>query len=175
MYKIIPLALLCTACTPDRPPPAPLLFAGLPVSGDAALAARAGFRTCFNMDAVNVRCRRQAVTVLGNGPYQAAVDLRGSRGQSGFDHLTLWHDQDQRALYSILVSLHRQGWRSCHTGTDRAGDQALFTHPDAPVRISIDISYYAERRLRILPNWKPQKLSTRCVPDKGLGLFNLDG
>jgi hypothetical protein len=137
-------------------------------------AARGGFRHCFNMDAVHVRCRRAGVTLYGRGPYEAAVDLRGSRGQSGFDHLVLWHDGDQRALYDILPSLHRRGWRLCITGTDRAGDQAIFTRKGEPVRISMDISYYGKRRLRILPLDKPQELSTRCIPQKGLSVFNLN-
>lgn len=112
--------------------------------------------------------------LYGHGPYEAALDLQGSNGQSGFDHLTLWHEDDQRALYKILVSLHRMGWRSCLTGAGRAGDQAIFTREGAPVRISIDISYYGERRLRIFPNWKPQRLSSRCDPNEGLGVFNLN-
>lgn len=110
----------------------------------------------------------------GHGPYEAAVDLRGSKGQSGFNHLTLWHDDDQEALYDTLVSLHRKGWRSCYTGTDRAGDQAIFTHRDVRVRISIDISYYNKRRLRVFPSWVPQKLSSPCIPNEGLGIFNLN-
>jgi hypothetical protein len=168
------MALLCAGCTPNRLPPPVLLFAGLPVSGSLDAATRAGFSHCFNMDAINVRCRRHGVMFLGHGPYEAAVDLRGSDGQSGFDHLTLWHDDDQQALYRILVSLHRTGWRSCHTGTDVAGDQAIFTHREARVRISVDISYYGERRLRIFPSTKPQRLSSKCMPNEGLGMFNLN-
>jgi hypothetical protein len=168
------IALLCAGCTPNRPPPPVLLFAGLPVSGSLDAATRAGFSHCFNMDAINVRCRRHGVMFLGHGPYEAAIDLRGSNGQSGFDHLTLWHDDDQQALYRILVSLHRTGWRSCHTGTDVAGDQAVFTHREARVRISVDISYYGERRLRVFPSRKPQRLSSKCIPNEGLGMFNLN-
>lgn len=171
--SILLTTLLCAACTPNRPPPPALVFAGVPVSGGMDTALQAGFRNCFNMDAIHVRCRRKGVMVFGHGPYEAAVDLRGSEGQSGFDHLTLWHDDDQRALYKILVSLHRAGWRSCYTGTERAGDQVIFTRGDAPVRFSIDVSYFGERRLRVFPAWKAQKLSGRCVPNEGLGMFNL--
>lgn len=168
------LPLVSLGCTPNRQPPPVLLFAGLPVSGDLQSALRTGFRNCFNLDAINVRCRRHGVFVQGHGPYEAAVDLRGSKGQSGFDHLTLWHDQDQRAVYDILVSLHRAGWRSCHTGNQHSGDQAIFTHPAARVRISVDISFYGNRRLRVFPTWKPQRLSSRCVPNEGLGIFGLN-
>lgn len=168
------LFLLCAGCTPNRPPPPTLLFAGLPVSGSLSDALQAGFRKCFNMDAITVRCRRGGVRVYGHGPYDAAIDLRGSKGQSGFDHLTIWHEEDQRSLYQILVSLHRMGWRSCLTGGDRSGDQAIFTHPDAPVRFSMDISYYGERRLRIFPTWRGQRLSSTCEPNEGLGVFNLN-
>ena len=170
----IVLALLCASCTPNRPPPPTLLFAGLPVSGNLDDALRERFDRCFNMDAINVRCRRHGVMLYGHGPFEAAVDLRGSVGQSGFDHLTLWHDNDQDALYAVLVSLHRLGWRSCHTGTDRAGDQAIFTLRGAPVRFSIDISHFGDRRLRLFPSWKKQKLTSRCIPNEGLGIFNID-
>lgn len=168
------VAVLFAGCTPNRTPPPVLLFDGLPVSGDLQSAQSRGFRNCFNLDAINVRCRRHGAFVFGHGPYEAAVDLRGSKGQSGFDHLTLWHDQDQRAVYDILVSLHRAGWRSCHTGSSHAGDQAIFTHPGAAVRISVDISFYGNRRLRVFPTWKPQRLSSRCVPNEGLGIFGLN-
>lgn len=172
--KAFAIALLCVGCTPNRPPPPTLLFDGLPVSGNLDAAERAGFDYCFNTNAIKVRCRRHGVMLFGNGPYEAAVDLRGSEGQSGFDHLTLWHDDDQQALYKILVSLYRMGWRSCITGTGRAGDQAIFTHEHAPVRISMDISYFGERRLRVFPSWNPQRLSSPCVPNEGLGVFNLN-
>jgi hypothetical protein len=167
-------ALLIPGCEADRPPPPTLLFAGLPVSGSVDEALRAGFGSCFNTDAINMRCRRHGVMLYGHGPYEAAVDLRGSNGQSGFDHLTIWHDRDQRALYKILVPLHRMGWSFCYTGNERGGDQAIFTRGNSPVRISMDISRYGDRRLRIFPTWKPQRLSSPCIPSKGLEIFNLD-
>ena len=168
------LALLATACTPDRPPPAPLHFSGLPASGSLAFALRSGFTSCFNMDAIRLRCRKHGVLFQGRGPYEAAVDLRGSKGQSGFDHLVLWHDGDQRALYDALIPLHRKGWRACITGTDRAGDQAIFTLPGAQVWISVDISYYGKRRLRVFPSTVAPKVSSACIPQVGLEIFNLN-
>jgi hypothetical protein len=113
--------------------------------------------------------------VYGHGPYEAAVDVHGSDGQSGFDNLTLWDDNDQRSLYRIIVSLHQKGWRFCVTNTGHAGDQAIFTHEGASVRISLDISYYGDRRLRVFPIGLPQRLSSGCVPHDGLGIFNLNG
>jgi hypothetical protein len=159
---------------PDFPPPPAVHFAGLPVSGNLRTARNAGLNDCFNIDAVNVRCRMHRMMFLGNGPYEAAVDLAGSKGQLGYDHLTLWSDDDQAALYAILISLYRLGWRSCHSENLVGGDQAIFTHAGAPARISIDISYYGKRRLRIFPNWKSQRLSGPCFPDEGLGIFNIN-
>ncbi len=167
------LGLLATGCTPNQPPPPPLTFSGLPASGSLALATRSGFTSCFNMDAIRLRCRNHRVLFLGQGPYQAAVDLRGSKGQSGFDHVVLWHDDDQRALYQVLVPLHRKGWRACVTGTERAHDQAIFTLAGAKVWISVDISYYGKRRLRVFPSTIPPKLSSECIPQAGLEIFNL--
>ncbi len=168
------LILLVIGCTPNRPPPEPLEFDGLPVSGSLALAVRSGFTSCFNTDAIRFRCRKHRVQILGQGPFQAAVDLRGSKSQSGFDHVVLWHDDDQRALYDVLVPLHRLGWRDCITGTERAGDQAIFTLAGAQVWISVDISYYGKRRLRIFPSTATPKLSSKCIPQRGLEIFNLN-
>ena len=168
------LGLLLTGCTPDRPPPSPVQFSGLPASGSLALAKRSGFTSCINMNAVSLRCRKHRVMFLGQGPYEAAVDLRGDKGQSGFDHLVLWHDEDQRALYDALIPLHRKGWRACITGTERAGDQAIFTLPGAPVWISVDITYYGKRRLRIFPKAIAPRLSTACTPQTRLRIFNLN-
>jgi hypothetical protein len=167
------LALLLSGCAPDRPTPPPLHFAGLPVSGSLALAIRSGFTSCFNVDTVHLRCRKHRFLFLGQGPYEAAVDLRGSKGRSGFNHVVLWHDDDQRALYKVLIPLHRKGWRACITGTERAGDQAIFTLAGAPVWISVDISYYGKRRLRVFPSTVPHKLSSACIPQAGLEIFNL--
>ena len=159
---------------PNQPPPPTLWFAGLPVSGDLANALRAGFDDCPEMDAVNIRCRRHGVMIYGNGPYEAAVDLRGSKGQSGFDHLTVWNVGDQSALYKVLASLHERGWTSCHTEFSLGGGQAIFTHRASPVFFSIDLNYYGKRRLRVFPIWYSLELASSCIPDKDLSLFGLD-
>ena len=159
---------------PNQPPPPTQWFAGLPVSGDLADALRAGFYDCPWMDAVNIRCRRHGVMVLGNGPYEAAVDLRGSKGQSGFDHLTVWNIGDQSALFKVLSSLHDRGWVSCHTEFEHGGGQAIFTHRGSPVFASVDLNYYGKRRLRFFPIWHAPKLTGPCIPDKDLGIFGLD-
>jgi hypothetical protein len=70
--------------------------------------------------------------------------------------------------------LHRLGWRDCITGTERAGDQAIFTLAGAQVWISVDISYYGKRRLRIFPSTATPKLSSKCIPQRGLEIFNLN-
>lgn len=167
-------ALPAGGCGPSRPPPPPLLFDGLPVSGDRSLVAEAGFRDCLALDAVHLRCRRPGVRLLGVGPFRAAVDLTGARGESGFDRLTLWHDDDQDAIYGIVVPLVRAGWRYCYTGTEQAGDQAVFTRPGQPVRLSIDISYYGKRRLRVLPAWNRVGTGQPCVPDASVLRFGAD-
>jgi hypothetical protein len=172
--RAVAIALLCGGCTPNRPPPPTLMFAGLPVSGNLDAAVRSGFTYCFNMDAINLRCRRHGIMFYGHGPYEAAVDLRGGYGESGFNHLTIWHDNDHEALYEVLVPLYREGWRFCHTGIGHAGDQAIFTHKNIPFRISLDISFYGKRRLRVFPTSSPQRLSSACIPAEGLGMFNLN-
>lgn len=97
---------------------------------------------------------------LGHGPFNAAVDLNGGNGGGGFDQLTLWHDRDQSALVLIVPLLERQGWRSCYTGQGRRGNQAIYTHFDAPVTLSLDLSYWGKRRLRVIPRWNVQE--PRC-------------
>jgi hypothetical protein len=158
----------------NQPPPPTLWFVGLPVSGNLANALRAGFDDCPEMDAVNIRCRRHGVMIYGNGPYEAAVDLRGSKGQSGFDHLTVWNVRDQSALYKVVASLHERGWTSCHTEFSLGGGQAIFTHRASPVFVSMDLNYYGKRRLRVFPISHPPELAGPCIPDKDLGLFGLD-
>ena len=158
----------------NQPPPPTQWFAGLPVSGDLANALRAGFDDCPELDAVNIRCRRHGVMIYGNGPYEAAVDLRGSKGQSGFDHLTVWNVGDQSALFKVLRSLRGRGWISCHTEFDLGGGQAIFTHRASPVFVSVDLNYYGKRRLRVFPIWNPLELAGPCIPDKDLGIFGLD-
>lgn len=98
----------------------------------------------------------------GEGPYDAAVDLRGGDGRGGFDQLILWHDMDQHAVYEIGDMLERRGWRSCYTTVGRGawGDQKVYTHPRALVTISMDLSYWTKRRLRVIPEWNRRK--PRC-------------
>jgi hypothetical protein len=145
---------------PNYSPPIHVAFGALPVSGSLADARRAGFGDCIERNPSSMRCSRHGVTFEGAGPYEAAVDLVGSDGSGGFDELTLWHDKDQDAIFEITRTLDAQGWKSCSTGTDEKGDQAIYTHDGANVRISMDISYYGKRRLRIIPLWN--KREQRC-------------
>lgn len=144
---------------PDRPPPPSLTVDGLPVSGRLSDARRAGFTRCISFTA-EMRCRRGGVLILGFGPFNAAVDLDGSNGGGGFDQLTLWHDRDQSAFIPLVNELERRGWRSCYTGEGSRGDQGIYTHPAAPVRLSMDLSYWTKRRLRLIPHWN--KRERRC-------------
>jgi hypothetical protein len=96
----------------------------------------------------------------GAGPFEAAVDLVGGDGSGGFDELILWHDQDQYAVYKITEVLEKKGWKSCMTGSDDKGDQIIYTRKDVPVRISMDLSYWGNRRLRVIPDWS--KKEQRC-------------
>lgn len=148
---------LCTAgCTPHRTPPPNLTFDGLPVSGTLAFAQKAGFTNCFG-DPVSMRCRRPGIMFQGQGPYEAAVDLVGSDGNGGFDHLVLWSEDDQMAVQDVGNVLEREGWTVCLTGNDNAGDQEIYTRPDRRLTVSIDISYWAMRRLRLFPQWQKPK------------------
>ena len=95
----------------------------------------------------------------GKGPYSAAVDLDGGDGSGGFDQVTLWHDRNQDAVYDVVDELKRQGWVECFSG-GRWGDQAIYTHKDSPVFVSMDLSYWSKRKLRVIPTWN--KLDARC-------------
>ncbi len=154
--------ILLAGAEPHRTPPPSLAFLGLPVSGSAADSQRAGFTRCVNLDLTRMRCRRNAVMVLGEGPYEAALDLIGSRGSGGFSQLTLWKDGGQEEVYKLVDALQRQGWMHCETGDERWGDQDIYTHPGAPVRVSMDLSYYGKRRVRFIPLWKNDERS--CKP-----------
>ena len=151
---VLAITLLGGGCRAvvGRPPPT-VVFAGLPVSGSAGDARRAGFTDCVDLDAVHIRCRRHGVMVRNVGPYEAAVDLAGGNGAGGFDQLTLWHDTDNDALFKLASGLEQDGWQRCLTGDGRAGDQAIYSRAGAPVRIFMDISYWGRRRLRVIPNW----------------------
>lgn len=146
------LAISLAGCTQYPPPPPPLSFDGLPVTGSLADARKAGFTWCIE-DTIEMRCRHDAVTFLGQGPFNAVVTLEGGSGQGGFYDLTLWHDRDQDALFTIGKELERQGWNTCYTGDGARGDQAIYTRAGSKVRISMDLSYWGKRRLRVLPEW----------------------
>lgn len=154
-------SLLLAGCSPEPPrsPPARIMFEALPVSGSLADAQRAGFTNCVERASRSLRCGRHGVMFAGAGPYEAAVDLVGGDGSGGFDELTLWHDQDQYALYKVTEALEKQGWQHCSTGTDDKGDQIIYTRKDVRVRISMDLSYWGKRRLRLIPdgNTKEQR------------------
>jgi len=137
------------------------VFDGLPVSGKSDDARRAGFSDCVNLDAVHIRCRRHGVTVEHAGPYEAAVDLDGSNGEGGFDELVLWDDNDNDAVFRLANALEAAGWVRCLTGNGRTGDQALYTLKGSAVRVSLDISYWSKRRIRIIPD--ANRREHRCV------------
>lgn len=170
---LLAAALAVAGCQADTPPPAGLTFLALPIAGPRSLASAAGFDRCVYVDAVSLRCRKSGVALMGAGPYEAAVDMRGKDGRSGFGHLTLWHDDDQRALYPAIRALAKDGWTMCFTGTEQAGDQAIFTKAGAPVRIYMDISYYGKRRIRIFPPTRAPRPSSPCLAGKGLGMFGI--
>jgi hypothetical protein len=157
--------LTLLGCRPIREPPPLAIFAGLPISGNLKDAHRAGFTSCFNTDAISVRCRRHGVMILGFGPYEAAVDLDGGDGEGGFDELTIWHDRDRHAVFTVTESLKKRGWKFCYTGQDDRGDQMIMTHDGVDARVSTDLSYYSKRRLRILP--ASNKSGGRCRPYAG--------
>ncbi len=146
-------ALLAAGChsEPPAPPPPSISFAGLPVSGSLADAKRAGFDNCLQMDGGHMRCRRSGVMLLGEGPYEAALDLLEGDGSGGFRQITLWHDRDQSAPLKVGDALKKQGWSFRYTGEGARGDQMILVRKDAPVHFSIDLSYWGKRRVRILP------------------------
>ena len=138
----------------DASPP-PLSFGGLPVSGSRPDALRAGFQSCISND-TDMSCRKSNVMFEGHGPYNAAVDFARRDRSGGFDQLTLWHDTDQQAVYAVTNELKRQGWRECFSGA-RWGNQAVYSHDGSPVFVSMDLSYWLHRRLRVIPASKMEK------------------
>ncbi len=148
-WSLIALPVLFAACQSAPPPPPDRAFAGLPITGNRAFAERLGFSPCFDTSNA-LRCRKDAVSLFGAGPYRGAVDL-ARRGASGFSQVTLWHDTDQSALFSVGKVLEARGWQRCRTGQENRGDQEIWTRRGAPVRFSMDLSYWGKRRLRILP------------------------
>ena len=151
--------LLLAGCGPHRPPPPSVMFDGLPVSGSVADARRAGFTDCVKTDAISLSCRRHKVMLAGAGPYEAGLELVGGDGSGGFDQVILWHDRDQDAVYKITDALEKQGWQHCNTATNDHGDQMIYTRKGERVRVSVDLSYWNKRRLRVLPEWSKER---RC-------------
>ncbi len=133
----------CKARAPENPPPAPRSFDGLPVMGDMASATAAGFGGCLEVNR-GLRCHKNGVTLVGTGPYDAAVDLLGDDGAGGFDHLTLWHPSDQGAILAVGDALKRAGWHSC-----LKGEQEDYTRAASSIRIAIDAAYWGKRRVVI--------------------------
>lgn len=155
--------MLCAGCEPVRAPPPALFYGDLPVSGNLADARAAGFDDCFNMDSIHMRCRRHGVMLENQGPYEAAVDLVGSDGRGGFDQLILWHERDNNAVYKVTELLKKRGWHYCYTGTDYRGDQLILTRKGLSIRMSMDLSYWGKRRLRLIPQWNQK--DQRCDPN----------
>ena len=132
------------------PPPALTFFDGLPVTGSVRDALREGFTTCIDFN-TSLRCRKNGVMLLNHGPFNAAVDMAGSDGRGGFYQLTLWHDLDKQVASDFARDLERQGWHSCLTMLHNWGDQNILRRSGSPVRISVDLSFYSKRRIRIIP------------------------
>lgn len=149
----ISVLILLAGCGPEPVPPKLTMFDGLPIAGSMADARRAGFTKCVQPDWTSIRCRRHKVMLKGAGPFEAAVDLAGHNGGGGFDELVLWHDRDQYAVYKITDVLDRQGWTNCSIGTDDRGDQIIYTRKGVQAWISMDLSYWGKRRLRVIPAW----------------------
>jgi hypothetical protein len=141
---------LTGGCDAPAKPPRNLLIDGLPVTGSLAFAHQSGFRQCLDFNNA-LRCRRDGIFLLGAGPYSGAVDSGGSDGGEGLRQLILWSDRDQDAVLSIGAKLAERGWALCRTGTQDRGDQDIYTRAGSRARVSIDISYWGKRRLRLLP------------------------
>ncbi|WP_240309557.1 MULTISPECIES: hypothetical protein [Sphingomonas] len=148
---LAPLLLALASCGGERAPPPSRTFSGLPVSGTLADARRLGFTAC-RPDTTDMRCRREGVMFAGKGPFSAAVDLVGSDGGGGFDHLTLWHDSDQSALVGAVDTLRDQGWSECLTPAgEHWQGEAIYQRRGAPVFVALDLSYWSKRRLTVYP------------------------
>lgn len=152
------LLLLAGCGGAEAPPPPTLLVEELPVSGSREVAANAGFTRCVTFT-TDLRCRKDGVRVVGEGPFSAAVDVAGRDGEGGFDHLVVWHDSDQTAVFAIGYALDARGWRSCLVPTPGggSGDQKVWTRDGAPVRYAMDISFWGKRRMRVIPEWWADK------------------
>ena len=150
LLAAVAVGVLAAGCERQRTPPSNLQVNGLPVTGSIDYARRLGFARCVDFNAY-YRCRREGVGLVGRGPFSAAVDTIGSQGQGGFHHLILWNDDDQYEVVTVGEALRTRGWTSCRTGTADRGDQTIWRKPGSQVRVSIDLSYWGKRRLRIFP------------------------
>lgn len=149
-WVALPIVLLA-GCEARQTAPQRFTYQGLPVQGSLADAQHAGLTDCTTIVRY-VRCRQDGVTFMGKGAYHAAVDVLYDDGSGGFYELTLWRDGDQIETYTVGTTLLDQGWQRCRTGpNENTGDQEIFTKAGSPVRISIDLSYWGKRRLRIIP------------------------
>lgn len=131
-------------------PPPKQFFDGLPITGSLSDARGEGFTECVNFN-IYLRCKRRDVRLLRYGPFNAAVDLAGGDGRGGFRQLILWNDRDQDGAIDIGRELKKMGWESCLTSLHNWGDQHILRRKDSPFRVSIDLSYYGKRRIRIMP------------------------
>lgn len=162
-WSAIAICFVLAGCSKALPPPPPhVMFDGLPVSGTLADARAGGFTNCA-ADTTTMRCRREGVMLVGHGPYSAAIDLYGSDGRGGFDQVILWHNIDQYGVYAIADELEKnRGWSTCMTGTDERGDQQIYTRKGEKVRVSMDLSYWGKRRIRIIPDFN--RRDRQCTP-----------
>lgn len=149
---ILGTLMLAGGCEAPTAPPRNLLIDGLPVAGTLAFAHRSGFRQCLDFNNA-LRCRRDGIFLVGEGPYSGAVDAGGSNGGEGFRQLTLWSERDQDAVLAVGDKLSDHGWTLCRTGTQDRGDQDIYTRPGSRVRVSIDTSFWGKRRLRLIPDF----------------------
>lgn len=152
MLLILPFIVHWRTISSYGAPPAAQRFDGLLVAGNLRDALAAGFTYCIDFN-VTLRCRRNGLMLLGFGPFDAAVDLAGGDGRGGFNQLILWHKGSQDVPVDVSQYLENHGWASCITARGNWGDQHIFMRKGAPVRISIDISYYGRRRIRVIPEW----------------------
>lgn len=122
-----------------------------------------GFNDCFQLNAIEMRCRRSNVTFLGRGPYEAAIDIAGGDEQGGFRRVVLWHDRDQYAVYAIGNEFEKRGWDYCSTYSKDRADQGIYTHEGARFRDSLDLSYHDKRRVRLLPISEASSGAASCI------------
>ena len=128
------------------------MLEGLPLDGNQGTALAAGFADCLAGPHDVVRCTRRDVSLLGVGPYTAAIDLSVPGNPPHFNQVTLWHDSDQGAILDIGEALKKDGWQSC-----LSGDFESYGRMGSPTLIVIDASYWGKRRAVISQTDKPFK------------------